>query len=81
MTPKLLKRYDEAIGRQHHLAQQVVLEYRGSFGTLPLDVEILAAFDHQLQINIQLVELPALASIKRIKTVTLPYYESIIAAK
>ena len=81
MTPILLKRYDKAIANQDQLVQQVVLEYWGNFSTLPLNVEILAAIDHQLQVNIQLYELPGLASIDRIKTIKLPYYESAISVK
>lgn len=81
VTPSLLQRYDEAMASQSQLAQQVILEYWGNFSTLSLNVEILAAIDQQLQVNIELIELPALASINRIKTIKLPYYQSAFSAR
>lgn len=75
MTPMLLKKYDEAISMHHYLAQEVILEYRGSFSNLPQNIEILSAMDDHLQVSISLEELPALASLSKIKTIKLPSYQ------
>jgi hypothetical protein len=81
VTPSLLRRYDEAIASQNHLAEQVILEYWGNFSTLHLEVEILAAIDQQLQVSIALSQLPDLASCNRIKTIKLPSQESVVSAR
>ena len=81
MTPTLLQKYDEAVANHNQLAQQVILEYWGNFSALPLNVEILAAIDQQLQVNIELFELPVVASINRIKSIKLPYHESAFSAR
>ncbi len=76
VMPVLLKKYDEALTAEDHTVQNVVLEYYGNFSELSLDVEILSAIDQQLQVNIPLAELPALASKNRIVRIQLPGYTS-----
>jgi hypothetical protein len=72
VTPILLRQYDEAASERIQKVQQVVLEYRGSFNELSLDIEILSALEGQLQVRIDLQDLPSLASINKINTIKLP---------
>ena len=76
MTPELLKKYDEAMAGHHWPAAKVVVEYSGNFREFPPNIEVLSALEHQFQVSIPLVELPALASMHRIKTIMLPGYVS-----
>ncbi len=81
VTPILLQKYDAAMAKQDCLAEQVILEYWGNFSSLHLNVEVLAAMDQQLQVKIELLQLPTLASISRIKAIKLAYYESAFSAR
>ena len=76
VTPTLLEKYDEAMARRDSLAQNVILEYRGKFSNLFLELEILSAMDQQLQVSIPLVELPVLASLNKVRAIKLADYIS-----
>jgi len=77
VTPLLLRRYDEAVLSSDKLVQQVVLEYRGSYNQLRLELEVLAALEDQLQVSIHIQDLPLLASQNCINSVKLPGYISV----
>ena len=72
VNPVLLQQFDEASMNKDRQVRRVVLEYRGNFNRLQLDVEVLSALDDQLQIVVPLSDLPALAAIDEISTIGLP---------
>lgn len=72
VTPLLLRKFDEAALKRKQMFQQVVLEYRGNFSKLEFNLEILSAFEGQLQAKIDIQDLPSLASINWVSNINLP---------
>ena len=71
VAPALLQRFDDAIAKKYSQTHRMVLEYRGNFSKLQLNIEVLSAIDGQLQVSAPLCDLPRLAALDEIKTIRL----------